>query len=44
LGALGSVLDRTDSLISPLERTYEHGHVMLRVVTHKDYRPLRRRE
>jgi len=30
-GSLGSILDRTDSLIGPVERTHECGHAVLRV-------------
>src|SRR5262249_38356596 len=34
-GSLGSILDRTDSLVSPVERTHECGHTVLRVATQR---------
>src|SRR5262249_25945253 len=42
-GALGSILDRTDSLVGPVEQTHERGHAVLRVVAHRYCRPLRKR-
>src|SRR5262245_31264772 len=42
-GSLGSILDRTDSLVGPIEQTYEHGHAVLRVAAHRYCRPLRKR-
>src|SRR5713226_3542972 len=40
LSPLGSVLDRTDSLVSPVERQYEHRHAVLHVFTHSFCSPL----
>src|SRR5499427_646532 len=34
-GSLGSILDRTDSLVSPVERTHECGHTVLHVATQR---------
>src|SRR5262249_7107089 len=42
-GSLGSILDRTDSLVGPIEQTHEHGHAVLRVAAHRYCRPLRKR-
>src|SRR6185312_6753842 len=41
LGALGSILDRADSLVRPVQRADEHGHAVLRAVNRKDQRPRR---
>src|SRR3954453_4419936 len=41
LGALGSILDRADSLVRPVQRADEHGHAVLRAVNRKDRRPRR---
>src|SRR5262249_60513720 len=42
-GSLGSILDRTDSLVGPIEQTHEHGHAVLRAAAHRYCRPLRKR-
>src|SRR6476646_8465562 len=41
LGALGSILDRADPLVRPVQRADEHGHAVLRAVIRKDRRPRR---
>src|SRR5262249_24441087 len=42
-GALGSILDRPDSLLGPAQRTHERRHAILRVIARKDCRPLQKR-
>src|SRR5215813_8386593 len=42
-GSLGSILDRTDTLVGPVERTHERGHAVLRVATQRHRVPPRRR-
>src|SRR5215831_7560491 len=41
-GSLGGILDRTDSLVGPVERTHECGHAVLRMATLRHRGPPRR--
>src|SRR5215831_15797629 len=41
-GSLGGILDRTDSLVGPVEQTHECGHAVLRVATQRHRGPPRR--